>query len=92
MTARLRLLGGFTMNYPCLFLTPISEIVVMVTDQIGSFHFSKQFFVVELNQITNTFIDIDGPYPTLEMAIRVARAKTQEIAESGANSAAELVY
>lgn len=80
------------MNYPCLFLTPISEVVVMVTDQIGTFHFTNQFFVVEMNQITNTFIGIDGPFATLELAMRAARAVTQEVAESGAYNADELVF
>lgn len=80
------------MNFPCLFLTPISEIVVMVTDQIGNFHFTNQYFVVELNQVTNTSISVDGPFSTLELAIRAARRITQEIAESGANRAEELVF
>jgi hypothetical protein len=79
------------MNYPCIFLTTVPAIVVMVTDQIGTFHFDNQFFAVELNQVTNTFIDIDGPYD-LETALRAARQTTQAIAESGITSADELVY
>lgn len=80
------------MNFPCLFLTPISEIVVMVTDQIGTFHFTNQYFAVELNQVTNTFIGVDGPFSSLELAIRAARNITQEIAESGPSKADELVF
>lgn len=65
-------------HYEFLLLTSTPDLIIVVTDRVGSFHFVDSYVVCEVRQIDQICEQIYGPFPLSE-AIERAQQAVREI-------------